>query len=150
MAKSIPAIVTPEVLQWARNLDRITVEEIAQIMKVDVTKILAWESGSEYPTLLQAKYLAKQYRVSFAYFFLPDAPQKVKRIEKVDYRTLGNWGVNSTSREMRWFLRDIEERRDTMLDLYKEAEMRPRAFTLKLSLETTEEAFAAEIRNYYC
>ena len=39
MAKSIPALVTPEVLQWARSLDRISVEEIAQKLKVDVAKI---------------------------------------------------------------------------------------------------------------
>ena len=34
MAKSIPAIVTPEVLQWARGLDRISIEEIALKLKV--------------------------------------------------------------------------------------------------------------------
>lgn len=38
MARSIPAIVTPEVLQWARRLDRITLEEISQKLKVDVAK----------------------------------------------------------------------------------------------------------------
>lgn len=37
MAQSIPALVTPEVLQWARGLDRITVEEIARKLKVDVS-----------------------------------------------------------------------------------------------------------------
>lgn len=68
MAKSIPAIVTPEVLQWARSLDRITLEEIAQKLKVEATKVEAWENGSEHPTLAQAKSLAKQYRVPFAFF----------------------------------------------------------------------------------
>lgn len=29
MAKSIPAIITPEVLAWARNLDGITIDDIA-------------------------------------------------------------------------------------------------------------------------
>ena len=48
MAKSIPAIVTPEVLQWARSLDRITLEEIALKLKVEVAKVEAWENGSEY------------------------------------------------------------------------------------------------------
>ena len=76
MAKSIPAIVTPEVLQWARSLDRITLEEIAQKLKVEATKVEAWENGSEHPTLAQAKSLAKQYRVPFAYFYLPNTPKK--------------------------------------------------------------------------
>lgn len=146
MGKSIPAIVTPEVLRWARGLDRITLEEIALKLKVDVAKIEAWENGSEYPTLPQAKRLAKQYRVPFAYLYLPDTPQKTKRLDKVDYRTFGNWGIEEMSRELRWFLRDVEERRDTMIELYQEAEQEPLSFTLNLPVDSTEEAFAIELR----
>ena len=39
MARGIPAIVTPEVLQWARDLDRITIDEIAQKLNVDAAKV---------------------------------------------------------------------------------------------------------------
>ncbi|MCI7691622.1 MAG: XRE family transcriptional regulator [Oscillospiraceae bacterium] len=148
MAKSIPAIVTPEVLHWARGLDRITLEEIAQKLKVDVAKVEAWESGGEHPSIPQAKKLAKQYRVPFAYFYLPDTPQKIKRLDKVDYRTFGNFGIGEMSRELRWFLRDIEERRDTMIDLYEEAEMKPIPFTLKISTDTAEDVFADQIRKF--
>lgn len=38
MEKSIFAIVTPEVLQWARGLDSITLGDIAQKLKVEVVK----------------------------------------------------------------------------------------------------------------
>ena len=55
MAKSIPAIVTPEVLTWARNLDQITVEEIARKLKTEASKVEAWERGEEHPTLPQSK-----------------------------------------------------------------------------------------------
>ena len=148
MAKSIPAIVTPEVLQWARGLDRITIDEIAQKLNVNVAKVGAWENGSEHPSLVQAKKLAKQYRVPFAFFYLPDIPKKAKRLEKYDFRTFGNWGVPEMSRELRWFLRDIEDRRDIMIDLYREAETIPTAFTLSISPETIEESFAEQIRNF--
>lgn len=148
MAKSIPAIVTPEVLQWARELDGITLEEIAQKLKVEVAKVEAWENGSKHPTLPQAKSLAKQYRVPFAYFYLPDTPQKTKRLDKIDYRTFGNWGIGEMSRELRWFLRDIEDRRDTMIELYAETEMEPIPFTLSISEDTAEDVFAAQIRNF--
>lgn len=146
MARSIPAIITPEVLQWARNLDEITVNEIAVKLKVDAEKIEAWENGSEYPTLSQAKSLAKQYRVPFAYFYLPDTPRKKKRLEKVDYRTFGNKGLSEASRELRWFLRDIEDRRDTMLELYNENSVKPREFSLYISMETSENILATRIR----
>ena len=39
MAKSIPALITPEVLVWARKLDAISIDEIAAKMKVQPQKI---------------------------------------------------------------------------------------------------------------
>lgn len=146
MARSIPAIVTPEVMQWARNLDRISIEEISQKVKVSNETIVAWEQGKEYPTLNQAKTLAKQYRVPFAYFYLPGIPQKTKRLEKVDYRTFGNFGPNEISREFRWFLRDIEDRRDTMIELCEEGEIPIRHFSNKLPLDITPEQFSDYLR----
>lgn len=148
VAKSIPALVTPEVLQWARNLDWISVEEIAQKLNVTVEKIYAWECGSEYPSLAQAKKLAKQYRVPFAFFYLPDTPKKKKRLDKVDYRTFGNWEITDVSREFRWFLRDIEDRRDSMLELYEKTEKKVRPFKEEVSMNISEELFATQIREY--
>lgn len=77
----------------------------------------------------------------YAYFYLPDTPQKTKRLEKVDYRTFGNWGMGEMSRELRWFLRDIEDRRDAMIRLYKEVEIEPTPFTLNISVDTAEDMF---------
>lgn len=147
MAKSIPAIITPEVLQWARELDMITIDEVSAKLKVSSDKIIAWEKGTEYPTFNQAKNLAKQYRVPFAYFYLPDTPRKVKRLDKVDYRTFGNIGAIDMSRELRWFLRDIEERRDTMIDLYAENEISVTPFKNKVPIESTDKEIANAVRD---
>ena len=148
MAKAIPAIVTPEVLIWARNLDGITVDDIAAKLHTVPENILSWEQGDSYPTVNQAKKLAKQYRVPFVYFYLPDTPKKLKRLEKTDYRTFGNHGESIiASRELRWFLRDIEERRDTILSLYEEEKREPLLFPIKLSAEADMEEIATSIRN---
>lgn len=147
MAKSIPAIITPEVLQWARELDMITIDEVSAKLKVSSDKIIAWEKGTEYPTFNQAKNLAKQYRVPFAYFYLPDTPRKVKRLDKVDYRTFRNIGAIDMSRELRWFLRDIEERRDTMIDLYAENEISVTPFKNKIPIESTDQEIANAVRD---
>lgn len=148
MAKAIPAIVTPEVLIWARNLDGITVDDIAAKLHTVPENILSWEQGDSYPTVNQAKKLAKQYRVPFVYFYLPDTPKKLKCLEKTDYRTFGNHGESITpSRELRWFLRDIEERRDTILSLYEEEKREPLLFPIKLSAEADMEEIATSIRN---
>ena len=115
-------------------------------LKSLLNKIVDWENGTEYPTFNQAKNLAKQYRVPFAYFYLPDTPRKVKRLEKVDYRTFGNIGSVDMSRELRWFMRDIEERRDTMIDLYAENEWDIFPFTNTIPLESTESDIAIAVR----
>lgn len=148
MAKSIPAIVTPEVLTWARNLDQITVEEIARKLKTEASKVEAWERGEEHPTLPQAKAFAKQCRIPFVYLYLPDTPRKEKRLEKIDYRTFGNGKTTTTSRELKWLLRDIEERRDAMIGLYKEAEYDAVSLSLSIPIGTTKEQFAKTIRDY--
>lgn len=147
MEKSIPALVTPEVLVWARELDAISVDEIASKMKIPPQKIEEWEDGISYPTLTQAKELARQYRVPFVYFYLPDTPQKKKRLSKVDYRAFGNMGVQSTeSRELRWLLRDIEDRRDSMLDLYEEIGKKTLDFPIKVDVKSSNEEIAKVIR----
>jgi Zn-dependent peptidase ImmA (M78 family) len=147
MAKSIPAIITPEVLQWARNLDMIHIDEVSLKLKVKPYKVEAWESGSEYPSLNQAKQLAKQYRIPFAYLYLPDMPKKVKRLEKCDYRTFNNVGCTvSMSRELRWFLRDIEERRDTIFELYSGNEIVPKSIFSNLTLKSKDIEIATAIR----
>lgn len=148
MAKSIPAIITPEVLAWARNLDGITIDDIAAKLHTAPEKILSWEQGTSYPTVTQAKIWQKQYRVPFVYFYLPDTPKKLKRLEKTDYRTFGNNGNSIiTSRELRWFLRDIEDRRDAVLSLYEEEKREPLSFPIKLSAGADMEEIAAAIRN---
>ena len=148
MAKSIPALITPSVLKWARELDSITVEEVATHLKVSIEKIESWENGDAQPSLNQAKKLAKYYRIPFAYLYLPDEPQKTKRLDKVDYRTFGNNGIAEFSRELRWLIRDIEDRRDTIIDLYKESEITPKSLQISYSIKTDEKQLANAIRSF--
>lgn len=147
MGKSIRALITPEVLAWARNLDSITIEDAASRLNIAADKIRAWENGQAHPTLRQAKELAKYYRIPFVTLYLPDPPKKPKRIDRVDYRTFGNVGVAITaSRELRWLLRDIEDRRDSMIELYKIDGRTPKTFPLHMSETDSEERIATEIR----
>ncbi len=147
MRKTIPAIVTPEVLEWARNLDGITVSEAAKRIHVKEEKIIDWENGASQPSLRQMKELAKFYRVPYVFFYLPDIPKSKKRIKKVDYRTKGNYGEPIVeSRELRWLLRDIEDRRDTIISLYAEEGDKPKPFPLNMKSTETEQKVAESIR----
>ncbi len=152
MSKAIPAIVTPSVLSWARKLDQFTLDEAAGKLKVPVESIQDWENGSTYPSLKQAKDLAKLYRVPFAFFFLPNEPVgKPKRIKKVDYRTFGNIGDSLIiSRELRWLLRDVEDRRDAIIELYEIEKRKPKPFLFQADQTMTAQAIAAILRDVLC
>lgn len=143
----VRAIITPEVLAWARCLDNISQEEASKRVQVKIDRLKEWEKGTSMPTLRQAKDLAKFYRVPFVYFYLPDIPKKTKRIEKADYRTFGNIGdVENMSRELRWLLRDIEERRDTMLALYEMNGQVVEPFTFRVEQTANHQDIATAIR----
>ncbi len=149
MAKSIPAIITPAVLSWARQLDQITIDEVADKIKVPSDLIQNWENGSAQPSFKQAKDLAKYYRVPFAFFFLPSEPKgRAKRINKVDYRTFGNIGDRFIlSRELRWLLRDVEDRRDAVIDLLEIERRKPNPFLLNADPTMTAKEIAEMLRN---
>ncbi|HML68927.1 MAG TPA: XRE family transcriptional regulator [Clostridia bacterium] len=142
------AIITPSVIQWARNLDSIPVKESARSANVTEEQILAWESGADLPTIRQAKLLANKYRVPYVYFFLPDIPKKIKRVDFVDFRTFHNKFEQTTlSRNMLWLLRDIYDRREVMLDMYEKQNRKPNVFSPNINARNAT-IIAKEIRSF--
>lgn len=69
------AYITPEVIKWARETARYSIEDAAKYLKVSVKKLNAWETGAEFPTIKQAEKMAKFYKRPFAAFFLPEVPK---------------------------------------------------------------------------
>ena len=75
MATSIPALVEPAVLRWAR--ESIGLEAVAASRKLDLPddRVTAWEAGEVQPTIAQLRKAAKLYRRSLGVFFLAAPPQ---------------------------------------------------------------------------
>jgi len=69
------AFVTPSVLKWSRQTALMTVEQAAGKAGVTERQIIAWESGTDRPTVRQARLLAEAYRRPFALFMLPTPPK---------------------------------------------------------------------------
>ena len=76
MPASIPALVTPAVLKWARKESGYDPERAAKQAGVPPEKLLAWEEEETEakPTLRQAQALAKFYHRPLGVFFLPQPP----------------------------------------------------------------------------
>jgi ribosome-binding protein aMBF1 (putative translation factor) len=75
MPRSIPALVKPALLVWARERSGLTVEAAAAKMQLDADLLRDWESGSARPTIAQVRKLGDVYKRPLAVFFLPQPPR---------------------------------------------------------------------------
>ncbi len=70
MAASIPALVNPPLLVWARQESGFAPEEVARKLgQKDRRRIDAWERGERKPTMRQAQQLARIYHRPLGVFY---------------------------------------------------------------------------------
>lgn len=79
LCKSIPALVNPELLKFGREAINLEVEKVAAKLQVSPQQIIDWESGNNYPTLVQLRKLSKAYQREEVFFYLPEIPKKIKK-----------------------------------------------------------------------
>ena len=64
------ALITPDILFWARNRALLSQETLAHKAQVKVDDIALWEKGEQRPSFRQAQKLAKKLRIPFGYLFI--------------------------------------------------------------------------------
>ena len=114
MTRTAEALVTPELLVWARETARIPDHVAAQKLEVGFTLFKMWEDGGERPTFAQLKKIAWLYRRSVAVFFLPQPPSEPP--PPTDYRRSEISGMTESS-DLAFAIRSAHSRRDVALDL---------------------------------
>ena len=82
----VEALVTPRLLQWARERRGIPLEKAAEKLSVKPDRLQKWEHGDDSPTFKQAKSLAEKLYVPFGYLFLTSPPEE--NLPLPDFRTV--------------------------------------------------------------
>ena len=118
MAASIPALVNPPLLVWAREESGFALEPIAKRLNVKPERLLAWERGEAKPSVRQTQALARFYHRPFGLFFLPQPPALPPLA--AEYRRLPGVRPGVESPELRLALRIMSERRELSLELREE------------------------------
>ena len=118
MAASIPALVNPPLLVWAREESGFALEPIAKRLNVKPERLLAWERGEAKPSVRQTQALARLYRRPFGLFFLPQPPALPPLA--AEYRRLPGVRPGVEPPELRLALRVMSERRELSLELSEE------------------------------
>ena len=116
MGKKNYAYINKELLVWARSTTPFeTTLDVQERVKIDASKINAWESGEDLPSINEAKKLAALYKIPFATFFLPEPPTVEPR-PYTDRRTYNGTVYRETSYDLWAEIGRITGNRDKMLE----------------------------------
>ena len=135
------AIITPNILRWARETSKMSIEDVALKIKVKYEKIALWESGEEFPSINQLEKLSRLYRRPIAIFYLPEPP--------ADFQTLRDFRKNVISKEystaLTFIIRDIQSKQSWFSVFLKEEGENQLDFIGKFNSKTKIEIIASDI-----
>ena len=149
MAKSVKALITSEVLKWAREKRiQLGLNEAAEKLKVDPAQLTEWEAGTELPTFTQLKRIANAYRTHVSVFYLPDPPNSFEPL--ADHRSFPTSHAPDPEQAYRLNANVIEanERRETLIEYYGLLEESPPEVALELHESVYPERAAQRIREF--
>ncbi|MFU8848375.1 MAG: ImmA/IrrE family metallo-endopeptidase [Opitutales bacterium] len=118
MTTLAPVEPNPAVLLWARKESGYDVERVAKRLAVKPERIEAWEQGERVPTPCQLQNLARMYHRPLGIFFRAQPPTLAPLA--AEYRRLPGVTPGEESPELRLALRQMSNRRETMIELLEE------------------------------
>ena len=149
MAKTVKALITPEVLKWARKRRiRLSIEYAAEKLDVKPARLEAWEVGTDQPTFAQLKKIAKLYKTHISVFYLPEPPTDFKLL--TDHRRFPKARKPDEEQAYRLNANILEayERREALIGFYELLEEAAPEVTLELNESDAPEYAAQEIRDF--
>ena len=149
MPKSVKALITPEVLKWAREKRiKLEIDYAAKKLKIDMEHLEAWENGTEQPTFAQLKKIAKLYRTHISIFYLPEPPTDFQPL--TDYRVLPEQIAIDEEQVYRLNANIVEayERREMLIELYELLEQPTPEITLNVEGGTDQKRAAEKITEF--
>lgn len=144
MATISPVEPNPEVLIWARKESGYPIDRVAKRLNVKTERIEAWENGERIPTARQLENLAHFYHRPLGLFFLAKPP--VLAPLAAEYRRLAGVLPGEESPELRLAIRQMSNRRETMLELLEELGEPISGFELQAHINEGPERVAARLR----
>lgn len=107
---SSQAIISSNVLRWARLRTNFDIELVAKKTNVKVEKLEKWEEGSLKPTFTQAQKLANILHIPFGYLFLDEPP--IEKQELPDLRTITDSPYDDFSIDLQDVISEVKFKQD--------------------------------------
>lgn len=147
MSASVPALIEPELLQWARETAGYTLDEAAHRLGFkDPARLADAEQGRSHLTIAKLREAARVYKRPLAAFFLPKSPEAEPLPH--DFRRIPGAEPLELSPPLRLALRQARRRRDIALRLYSDLSFAPQAFGLRARFGERPEVVAERAREW--
>lgn len=118
MARSIPALVKPDLLVWARESAGFrSSDAAAAAMSLHPLTLQEWENGHVSPTIAELRKLGEFYKRPLAVFFLAEPPRRFDA--QREFRRLQGTVAEAASPELLLALRWALFRREAAVELYR-------------------------------
>jgi Zn-dependent peptidase ImmA (M78 family)/DNA-binding XRE family transcriptional regulator len=140
------ALIKAELLGWARDRAKVTVDDAAKAVGVGPETLKAWEAGDESPTVSQLRNLAGKYHFPLAVFYLPEPPADFAPLR--DFRRLPDAADRTISAELARQIRSAFERRELALELHEDLGEPVSPFELRAKLADSPESVGDEVRRF--
>lgn len=115
MSSSIPALVEPAVLRWARETANITPVAASRFLDLRDGTVEEWEAGTAQPTIAQVRKASTLYKRALAVFFLPAPPDGFDTLR--DFRRLDPEGPRDWTPGLHAEFRRALVQRENLIEL---------------------------------
>jgi len=141
---TVKALITKEMLKWARKRTLGNLDDAAKHLKVDKTKLEAWEQGVDQPTFNQAQEIAKKLKIPFGYLYLSTPPDE--SLPLPDLRVKPGTPPKKPSPDFLEILYDAMRKQEWYRDYLISEEADPVPFVGRYSMSSPIETVAQDIR----
>jgi Zn-dependent peptidase ImmA (M78 family)/DNA-binding XRE family transcriptional regulator len=137
------AIITPKLIQWARERSRFSPQVVAQRANIKPEQLSLWENGEAWPTFRQARNLARALHVPFGYLFLSSPPEEKPALP--DLREIRDIEYQSFSADFLDLLNDVLRKHQWYREYLIEEGVKPLGFCGRFSIKDNVEVVAKDI-----
>lgn len=138
------ALITKEMLTWARIRSIGDIDNAAIKLKVNKDKLLSWEKGESLPTFRQARVLAKKLKIPLGYLYLSEPPDESLPIP--DLRVKPGTPAHKPSPDFLEVLYDAMRKQEWYRDYVISEDAGDVPFVSKYSLSSPIDEVAKDIR----
>ena len=140
------ALVTPDLLVWARARGGIGTEDLAKKLNVKPEAVSDWEAGERQPTFRQAQRFAQALHVPLGYLYLPEPP--LQELPIPDFRTIPGRPPREPSPDLLDLLDGVLGKQQWFRE-YRESEgVEELPFVGRFGLSDREDQVASDIRDF--